>query len=188
MRWFAVVMMLALPTSQAAGDDGDRCTTNSLPSHLAQDKCVCNRELAKVIQSSKKELALPGFSIISACNVRTVPESPADSIGVYHFRGKQTLRGILRIEPSDAGELFFYPSINTKDATYSDSYFRFADESAAEAKLALPDNSDLECVEAPTTLLVTQVSVVRDYGTDFDGTYIVAFKQQQVGSFTPCKK
>lgn len=188
MRWLAVVMMLAMQTSHATGDEGDRCATNLLPAHLAQNRCICNRELTKVIQNNKKELALSGFSIVSACNVRSVPESPADLIGVFHFRGKRTLKGVLRIEPSDAGELFFYPFANTQDSTHSDPYFRFADESAAESKLALPASSNIQCVEASATLLVTQVSLVRDYGTDFEGTYIVTFERHQVGSFSPCKK
>jgi len=103
--------------------------------------------------------------------------------------GEHTFKGILRFEPSDAGNFFFVTSDKeTKNiGSYVGRDFRFSHEDTVKVTASLPQDAGAGCLEAPAELTLNQVSVVRDYGTDYDGTYIAEFRNARIGTFAPCK-
>ena len=120
----ALILLLAL--SSSAPDQESQCPTLTRAENDVEglSSCRCGKELRNVTVTPPK-----GLELRAACSLwrwetdgsseipksRPVNLDSYDSVGNslngrYYFGGHLRLKGLLRFEPSDGGELFFYPT------------------------------------------------------------------------------
>lgn len=178
-----VSVALVAVACTTSGIAANSCRVNVVPRYLTALGCACGTELTK--QLSHKVRAFPqtqGLTLISACGVKPAPEDANAVTGSFHFRGSRSLAGRIRVEQAPAGNLFFVQA--AKSSTQWE--LRFSDEQLAGRSLNIP--TAVGCWEAPAKLRVTQVTVLQDLGTDYEGEYIVAFGIDSRAPYEKCKQ
>ncbi len=168
-------------------------------------QCRCGVDLKNVRVTPPK-----GFTLAAACELRKWDKStglfediPArvainldqydkdgnSSIGKYYFKGYTRIRGILRFEPSDGGELFFVPAEPLQmPMSTIEGYFRLFTViplgKYSTFKVA-KSTRELHCAEARAELAIREVMVV---GNDSEGAgaYPNKLDVLRISTYKPC--
>ena len=201
----ALILLLALSSSAHAQEN--QCPTLSRAEKDVKglSACRCGKELRNVTVTPPKGLELraacslwqwetDGFSEIPKS--RPVNLDSYDSRGNalngrYYFGGHLRLKGILRFEPSDGGELFFEP---TAAVTMPKS----ALESSFRSFTLIPNGQyttysidqrirTLGCAEALAEIVVKEVKVIKN-DSEEAGAYPTVVELVRVSPYKPCTR
>lgn len=170
-------------------------------------ECRCGTDLDNVTLTPPK-----GLSLRAACSLRkwneadgvfvAIPPRRAvdldrydqdgnSSIGNYYFQGQLRMVGLLRFEPSDGGDLFFWPSqpLQMPQSTI-EPYFR--------SLTLIPVGQDstfnvtksiraMDCAEARAEIVIHEVMVI---GNDSEGAgaHPTRLKVLRISPFKPCNR
>jgi len=169
--------------------------------------CRCGTDLENVALTPPK-----GLTLRAACGLRKwsegagvfvdiPPQRAVDldrydqngngSIGNYYFQGHLRMVGLLRFEPSDGGELFFWPSqpVQMPQSTI-EPYFRVltlipvGQYSTFNVTKSI---RTMDCAEARAEIVIHEVMVI---GNDSEGAgaYPSRLKVLRASPFKPCNR
>lgn len=165
--------------------------------------CRCGTGLKNLTLTPPK-----GLELRAACHLREgegfvdIPKSQSvnldqyDSrgnspIGNYYFRGRMRISGVLRFEPSDGGELFFWPAqpVEMPDSTIEPSFRmltlipqgRYATFSVTKSIRAM------DCAEARAEIVIHEVRVIVN-DSDEAGAYPTKLDLLRISPYKPCKR
>jgi hypothetical protein len=149
-----VIFALTLMVSACAhAEQSQVCAVNGVPALLRGRNCECGTTLTtRFTRNLKAFPRFAGFTLVSACDVKAVPEDPSAVTGSFHFRGARSLKGLIHAEQTPAGDLFFLhaaaPLVKSGSSTLRE--LRFSDEPGALRAFGAPRTGG--CWQAPGRL------------------------------------
>lgn len=158
--------------------------TKQAKPHLSFTGCKCGPAISSIAKAVTPE-SISGFRLIAACNViHLIPENFIS--GLFHFRGKEILTGsiVYRWGAAEDEIIFVYLSA-TGDRRRVATFFN--EGSVAAQQLKPPPLDEIKtCWEALATIEVTQLTTLKDWGSELSGTYIGSFNPLSIGKFRQC--
>lgn len=199
----ALILLLALLSSAPAQESQCPTLTRAENDVEGLSSCRCGKELRNVTVTPPKGLELP-----AACSLRQwetdgyreIPKSRPVNLdsydsrgnsldGRYYFSGHLRLKGILRFEPSDGGELFFYPTapVTMPKSALEPSFRRLKMIPNGQYTTYSIDQRirTLECAEALAEIVVKEVYVIVD-DSEEAGAYPTVVELVRVSPYKPC--
>ena len=199
----ALILLLALLSSAHAQESQCPTLTRAENDVKGLSSCRCGKELRNVTVTPPK-----GLELRAACSLRQwetdgsseIPKSrPVDLDsydsrgfrlnGRYYFGGYLRLKGILRFEPSDAGELFFYPPapVTMPKTALEPSFRSFTLIPNGRYTTYSIDQRirTLGCAEALAEIVVKEVYVIVN-DSEEAGAYRTVVELVRVSPYKPC--
>lgn len=168
---------------------GTNCETYS---KLLNDRpCECGENLTgKYTLGLDKSVieAPPNMPLVAACNY-TEEEWGGD--GIFFFKGHSVVKGTFwKSRSEDRGEEFIFGALDPKSSRLLPKPLSIVhDFRAAELpgkKVLSLDQKPNTCRMVDATILITDIELIADAGTDNGGTYLTGYKVLHLGKPSKC--
>lgn len=201
-RLLALVLLFTLVSTRAIGSSCDERAKKLSGLWMHEVACYCSaNELARV------HLSLPsGLYLEAVCGLHNAKgesidlrkhsinmdeyDSTGNSFdGEFHLKGSLVVSGVIRVEPGDAGDLWFTPDrpIGNRETPFGNELqvFKFVDEASSKKFQVTKKMRSAKCLEAPAKVRFRDILVSRGE-SDSNGTYPKEVTVLHLGPYRPC--
>ena len=177
---------LIVLSSSLAMASGHVCKLPKPPFDYSLENCQCESWLARMNIKSPYE----GLQLHGVCNYKK--EQSGDATGNFYFKGEYVIVGdVTREENSVLGDYLTFsgPKIKSLAPFYESSVsFRFENNQEAFFRFKTPKLSRKHpCWTTKAKIVVTDLYVLIDGGTDFMGNYPTKYRILDIGKYKACK-